>query len=378
VIRVNPITGAQTVLTSGGSISCLSGIAVGPTGDLFLSAGCPNVANTVIQVNPTTGTRTVIGRGDNFTCIEGLTVASSGDPVVLNGGCPGSADLVVQLDPATGAQTVIARGDHLNCPADVAVGPGEDLFVTFGPAQARPACPSGSSLGIVRVNPSTGAQTLVSSGGEFVGPSGIAVAPGGQLFVADSNCCGVPGSVIRVDPVTGAQTVVATGGNFNQPLALTFVQPPPLTTPPAPGTGCARPGAVCHAELTPRHRAGSGSPMGAVTAAGSIETGPCPSARGQSCLAFETRDGFTVSGTIGGLGPGYIPVLRVPTARADGTALGVRELSCEPANSSGQARCRAVAQEEGVFPRHGDTLLVRATCPVSVGVTIPCHQIAHP
>ncbi|MGH7332400.1 MAG: hypothetical protein ACREKS_06560 [Candidatus Rokuibacteriota bacterium] len=376
---MNPATGAQTLVSSGGNFSFPIAIAETLSGDLIVAdSACCGGTGGLIRVNSTTGAQQVLARGGNFSTPMGIVLASNGDPIVLNGGCPQSADLVVRVNPTTGAQTVIARGDHLNCPSDIAVGLGDDLFVTVGPAQTRPACPSGSLLGVVQVSPSTGAQKIISSGGQFSGPGGLAVAPGGQLFIADSNtCCGVPGSVFRVDPVTGEQTVVATGGNFNQPMGITFVQPPAL---PAlvPGTGCAAPGAVCRAELILRRQAGADSPVGTVVVAGSIETGPCPPTGARSCLVFETRDSFTVSGSIDGLGPGYVPALRIPTASADGTALGMRELPCEPADASGQAHCRVALQEAGVFPRHGDTVRVRAACPVSVEAKAPCQQPAHP
>src|SRR5207247_2000779 len=68
-----------------------------------------------------------------------------------------------------------------------------------------------------RVDPTTGAQTVVSSGGNFVTPVGIAIAANGDILVADLNALGGPGGVIRVDPTTGAQTVVSSGGPFRNP-----------------------------------------------------------------------------------------------------------------------------------------------------------------
>ena len=48
----------------------------------------------------------------------------------------------------------------------------------------------------------------MSSGGEFFDPAGIAVAPGGQIYVVDNRAPDNDGAVIRVDPRTGAQTLV--------------------------------------------------------------------------------------------------------------------------------------------------------------------------
>jgi sugar lactone lactonase YvrE len=49
---------------------------------------------------------------------------------------------------------------------------------------------AGGPGAVIRVDRVTGAQTVVSSGGNFVDPHGIAVAPDGTLYVADRNTGG--------------------------------------------------------------------------------------------------------------------------------------------------------------------------------------------
>src|SRR3989454_12424420 len=64
-----------------------------------------------------------------------------------------------------------------------------------------PAAPGGTILvadeaafgglgGVIRVNPATGAQTVVSSGVNFVEPTGIAIAANGDILVADPSAFG--------------------------------------------------------------------------------------------------------------------------------------------------------------------------------------------
>src|SRR5919202_1152282 len=53
---------------------------------------------------------------------------------------------------------------------------GDALFVADRDA-------AGGSGGVIRVNPQTGAQTVVASGGAFVDPTGIALTPTGDLLV---------------------------------------------------------------------------------------------------------------------------------------------------------------------------------------------------
>ena len=68
------------------------------------------------------------------------------------------------------------------------------------------AGPDGLNAVVVRVDPSTGAQTLVSSGGLLpnrTDTQGIAVEPAGDILVGTLN------GLIRVNAVTGAQTMVS-------------------------------------------------------------------------------------------------------------------------------------------------------------------------
>ncbi len=77
----------------------------------------------------------------------------------------------------------------------------------------------------------TGAQTVVSSGGFFVGPYGLAIEASGNILVADANAQ----AVIRVDPVSGAQTLVSSGGLFVVPAGIAIV---PQIGPPTNKDQC--------------------------------------------------------------------------------------------------------------------------------------------
>jgi len=66
---------------------------------------------------------------------------------------------------------------------------------------------------LIRVNPFTGHQKLVSSGDIFYDPAGITVAPDGSLYVVDAFTGSNGGVVIRVDPTTGAQQLVSSDFN---------------------------------------------------------------------------------------------------------------------------------------------------------------------
>ena len=77
--------------------------------------------------------------------------------------------------------------------ASAAVQPGE-IFV------ADPEAGAGGKGAILCVDRASGAHTVVSSGGQFQNPVGVAVGAAGELFVADADALGGTGAVFRIDP----------------------------------------------------------------------------------------------------------------------------------------------------------------------------------
>jgi hypothetical protein len=144
----------------------------------------------------------------------GAVQLSPGDILVADQEAFGSRGGVIQVDPATGAQTPVASGGSFANPARVALEADGDILVADADAFAF------GTGGVIRVDPATGAQTTVSSGGSFADPVAVALEADGDILVADPNAFGGPGGVIRVDPATGAQTTVSSGGSFARPVAV--------------------------------------------------------------------------------------------------------------------------------------------------------------
>jgi hypothetical protein len=137
-----------------------------------------------------------------------------GTIVVVDVAAFGGNGGVIGVDPLTGAQTTISSGGNFILPVALTLDATGNILVADSDD-------FGGQGGIIRVDPVTGAKTTVSAGGFFDNPRGIALNTAGTIFIADSGSFfGGPGKVIRVDPVTGAQTVVSSGGNFEFSLAL--------------------------------------------------------------------------------------------------------------------------------------------------------------
>ncbi len=284
LIQVDPRTGAQTAITHGGHGNVLvdpTGIAIGRDGSLYVAdSSAFGGAGGVIKVNPVTGTQTVIARGHGLLYDpDGIAERPDGTLLVVDFRGPGgSGGLglsggVLTLNPATGAQIAVSRSDGTGNlfvnPAAVAYESPSSILVTDFSA-------FGGGGGVIRVDPTTGQQTAISptatsgptlfttgarglalsgrggvfvvnqaSPGEVVGIDestgdqsliahdgllrnlgGPALEPTGNLVVPTG--AGNRGALVRVDPVDGGQTRIAHGDLLHEPLAVVLAVPRPV------------------------------------------------------------------------------------------------------------------------------------------------------
>ena len=146
----------------------------------------------------------------------GTSHAFAADPyVVYTANQQVNGAVILRSEPATGATVEISRNGPLGTlfqrPYDLAVEANGGLVVAD---MGRPDQKDGA---VIRVDPVTGRQTLVSGrgvgGDSFYDPAGIAIGPGGVMYVLDTLAGTNSGAVIRVDPSTGAQQLIAS--NFS-------------------------------------------------------------------------------------------------------------------------------------------------------------------
>ncbi len=113
---------------------------------------------------------------------------------------PTEPPAIIAIDPISGVQTPIAFGGLLVDPENIAVAPNGDLFVADdGCAICQPAV----AAAVIRIA-TDGSQESVSSGGFLGNVSGMALEPSGTLLVVDRGCrsCvpAVPARLLRIDP----------------------------------------------------------------------------------------------------------------------------------------------------------------------------------
>lgn len=226
-IRIDPSTGEQTVVSSGGSFHAIQAIAVGPCGDIFVSnldfiAGqLPPSESRIVRVDPVTGAQAVVSIGSYLHYLKGITVDPGGDLLVANTLWSGNlTGQVLRVDPDGGAQTIVVNGGTLFEPQGIAVEPGGTIVVT-----------DIANDSIRRIDPDSGTMTTVSSDGALDYPQGIAVEAGGDLAVYDS------AKIVRVDPVTGSQSIVSSGGSLSGGRLIAVVPTPGTNLPPVSNAG---------------------------------------------------------------------------------------------------------------------------------------------
>ena len=192
-----------------------------------------------------------------FVLAAGLALAppaqalTPGEVLVIDSGAgTGFQGALFVVDPATGARTVLSDfGSGANPgfnPVGVAVEPDGTILVIDINAG------TGFQGALFRVDPLTGARTLLSDFGSGANPGespvGVAVEPNGTILVVDVSAgTGNLGALFRVDPLSGARTLVSDFGSGANPgsdpigVAVMPDTTPPDTsltsTPPNPDTG---------------------------------------------------------------------------------------------------------------------------------------------
>ncbi len=150
--------------------------------------------------------------------------AAAGDPYVIytaNNYADGA--VIVRTDPGADTAVEISRngpqGSLFQRPYDLAIDASGDLLVAdMGTVCNETRCAEDGR--IIRVDSLTGAQSLVAEGAPMVDPAGLAIAPGGTIYVADNYEADNSGAVIRVDPSSGAKTKVSEGGGLDLPFGI--------------------------------------------------------------------------------------------------------------------------------------------------------------
>jgi Ca2+-binding RTX toxin-like protein len=197
-------------------------VAAGPASALTLRAGDILVANPnapdvgdVIRVDPVTGQQTTLSDDsspgtDHFAGAYDLVLDRFGRLFVIDFKREGGGDgQLIQVDPATGEQSVLSTGGFFTTPFGLALAPNGKLLVSDDDAFGD------DTGGLFEIDPVTGVQRVVASNATsaldlFMGPYDVAVNRRGRILVADyQSGDGGDGAIIGVDGATGQQSLVS-------------------------------------------------------------------------------------------------------------------------------------------------------------------------
>src|SRR4051794_29956895 len=216
VIKISHKTGKQRVVASGHNLVSPDSGAFAGQHKLFLADYDAFGGNgAVFRVRTNTGKVATVSKDAQFEGPTDLAIAPNGKLDVVDPFAgTGLLGAIFKVNPQSGATSVLSEGQHFNGgPLGIAVLPNEKLLVTD-----QEAGPGGSGA-LLRVNPATGHQTFVTKGGHLTDPYGLTLAPNGKTaFLADST----KNRIVRVRVDSGAQKVVAHGGKLDDPTDVAF------------------------------------------------------------------------------------------------------------------------------------------------------------
>lgn len=145
-----------------------------------------------------------------------LLIADMVDPTEESGGVPVIDGKIVRVNQSTGGQSVVSSGGELLNPTGIAIDDDGRIFVADPTGPVLP-----DQFGrVIEIDPATGAQTVLATGSFLEDPTGIEILTNGDLIVADA-----VGRLVRVNPITGNQTLISEFGVLSQPRAVAQLSP---------------------------------------------------------------------------------------------------------------------------------------------------------
>lgn len=223
VIKVDHITGVQTSFYTGalfsGTVKLPAYIAQGSTNFIYVTNfyNVPGpVGGQIIRMDIRDGSAVVVSDG-GYLDGAGAMVWIDGFLYVCCVGqlSDGSVRRIVKIDPNTGAQTLIngSFGGSDSVPAGIARAPNNAVYVCDEPGNYQ-----GTNHGqIWKVSLADGSQVLMSSHGLFNHPLDVTVDSTGTILILNTGGIDVAPnfqcSIFKIDPNTGQQSPFTILGN---------------------------------------------------------------------------------------------------------------------------------------------------------------------
>jgi sugar lactone lactonase YvrE len=205
LIAVDPTSRQQAKIAASTVFKSPSGMAIDATGQIFVAyPERVQGLGSVLRVNPANGDHTAAAPDVRFISPVGVALDVNGNLLVTDPDIQGFASRLHRIDQGVGR--VLATGKP---PGAIYHGlaierTGNILVVNN---------PNGPERELLRFHPTSGAMTKVASGNKLVNHFGVAVEANGRILVIDR-----VNGVVRIDPSNGLQTVVSSGGDLAGPI----------------------------------------------------------------------------------------------------------------------------------------------------------------
>ena len=222
LFKIHRQTGVHTRLVFGAPLVTPLGVKVEADGKLLVADADfgygpgATTAGAVFRIVPGASTNT-LSSGNNFYFLQGLALATNGDIYVSNfGNGGGRPNRIIKVDKTTGAQTVITTDGLLTRPIGLAV-ESDGLSLVVVDAIAKK---------LIRVALPAGTQTQVSADAQFIQPTHVTIETDGSYVVTDGKASVTAGErrLYRVNGTTGVATILTSDGFFQQPRGVTIAQ----------------------------------------------------------------------------------------------------------------------------------------------------------
>jgi sugar lactone lactonase YvrE len=213
LLRIDLTTGQQVVHAEGGNLVDPRGVVVDAQGTIFVSNR--ESPFEIVRVDPVSGAQAVVASG--IISLQKLAVDPQTQTLFASVDVIGfgvSDEFILSVDPGALPFPVtpveISVDPALIAPNEMVVDPvSGDIFVA-------------NRKDVLRIDRDTGGATLVTAGGFLSGALGLAREANGDLIVADV----FGDSVLRIDPATGVQRLVSFGNSLGQPQGVVVIPIP--------------------------------------------------------------------------------------------------------------------------------------------------------
>jgi sugar lactone lactonase YvrE len=207
VEAVNPETGAKVPVSTGGNFELPAGIAFDGDGNILVvdRDAFAGEDGGVIRIDKTTGLQTIVSNnaisdaaGGEQRFADPIAIDRKGNNAYVTdfGGKPSR---LVKVNLTTGKQSLLSGGKNIGDPLGVDTSLKEALIADAGSTKSNLRL----SGGLIQVDLSSGKQKVISTKGDFEDPGDVDVESKHSALVADSGAFDFTGALFRVDLDTG-------------------------------------------------------------------------------------------------------------------------------------------------------------------------------